>query len=81
MSADVKQMIEKANEEFLRRMTSGNPVLVDILPAGEAIPDFPERTILHSGPPVDWLKMSGAQRGACIGAVLFEGWATIPRWA
>jgi len=51
VSADVKQMIEKANEEFLRRMTSGNPVLVDVLPAGEAIPDFPERTILHSGPP------------------------------
>ncbi len=76
MSADVKQKIEKANEEFLRRMTSGNPVLVDVAPAGEVISDFPERTILHAGPPVNWQEMSGAQRGACIGAALFEGWAT-----
>ncbi len=81
MSIDVKQMIEKANEEFLRRMTSGNPVLVDVVPAGEAIPDFPERTILHSGPPVDWQKMSGAPRGACIGITLFEKWASDPEEA
>jgi uncharacterized protein DUF1116 len=78
MSGDVKQMIEKANEEFLRRMTSGNPVLVDVAPAGEVLSDFPKRTILHAGPPVDWQEMSGAQRGACIGAALFEGWATKP---
>lgn len=32
MSADVKQKIEEANEEFLHRMTSGNPVLVDVAP-------------------------------------------------
>ena len=78
MSTDVKQMIEKANEEFLRRMTSGNPVLVDVVPAGDVLSDLPERTILHSGPPVDWQKMSGAQRGACIGMMLFEGWADDP---
>ena len=28
MSAEVKRKIEKANEEFLRRMTSGDPVLL-----------------------------------------------------
>lgn len=32
MSANVKQKIEETNEEFLRRMTSGNPVLVDVAP-------------------------------------------------
>jgi len=78
VSTDVKQKIEKANEEFLRRMTSGNPVLVDVAPAGDVLSDLPERTILHAGPPVEWQKMSGAQRGACIGMVLFEGWAASP---
>lgn len=81
MSADVKLRIEEANEEFLRRMTSGDPVLVDVAPASDVYPDFPERTILHAGPPVDWQRMSGAQRGACIGAVIFEGWAKGPEEA
>jgi hypothetical protein len=31
--------------------------------------------ILHAGPPVDWQRMSGAQKGAVIGMMLFEGWA------
>jgi len=75
VSVDVKQKIEEANAEFLKRVTSGDPVLVDVVPAGEAYADFPERTILHAGPPVDWQRMSGAQRGACIGAAIFEGWA------
>ena len=75
MSADVKRKVEEANEEFLRRMTSGDPVLVDVAPASDVYGDFPERTILHAGPPVNWQQMSGAQRGACIGATIFEGWA------
>jgi len=75
VSADVKRRIEEANEEFLKRVTSGDPVLVDVAPAGDVYPDFPEKTILHAGPPVDWQRMSGAQRGACIGSCLFEGWA------
>ena len=78
MSAEFKRKIEKANEEFLRRMTSGDPVLVDVAPASDVYGDFPDRTILHAGPPVDWQQMSGAQRGACIGAVIFEGWAADP---
>ena len=31
--------------------------------------------VLHSGPPVDWQHMSGAQRGAVTAMVIFEGWA------
>ena len=75
MSVDVKRKIEEANEEFLKRVTSGDPVLVDVAPAGDVYPDFPGKTILHAGPPVEWQRMSGAQRGACIGAAIFEGWA------
>ncbi len=75
MSADMKRKVEKANEEFFKRMTSGDPILMDVAPAGDVYPGFPDKTILHAGPPVDWERMSGAQRGACIGMVLFEGWA------
>ena len=76
MSGDIKRRIEDANKEFLRRMTAGDPVLVDVAPAGDVIDGFPEHTILHAGPPVRWTNMSGAQRGACIGAAIFEGWAS-----
>ncbi|MFC2078748.1 DUF1116 domain-containing protein [Candidatus Bipolaricaulota bacterium] len=76
MSGDIKKKIEEANEEFLRRLTAGDPILVDVAPAGDVIANFPERTILHAGPPVQWDSISGAQRGACIGATIFEGWAT-----
>jgi hypothetical protein len=32
--------------------------------------------VLHSGPPATWEKMCGAQKGAIIGEVIFEGWAS-----
>src|SRR4030066_148357 len=32
---DIKQRIQAANEEAARRLTLGDPVLVDIAPAGE----------------------------------------------
>lgn len=51
MSADMRQRIEVANEEFLRRMSSGDPVLVDVAPAGDVFSEFPERTILPAGHP------------------------------
>jgi len=34
-----------------------------------------DKMILHSGPPIAWTQMCGAQRGAMIGVALFEGWA------
>ena len=72
---DIKKRIEAANEEVVKRLNAGDPVLVDIAPAGEVIPGFKDRMITHSGPPIDWPRMCGAQRGAMIGAVIFEGWA------
>ena len=78
---DIKKKIEAANEEAVKRLNAGDPVLVDIAPAGEVIPGFQDRMITHSGPPIDWSRMCGAQRGAMIGAVLFEGWAKSPEEA
>ncbi len=72
---EIKQKIETANAETVRRINEADPVLVDIAPAGEVIPGLHDRMVLHSGPPVDWQRMSGAQRGSMLGTALFEGWA------
>ena len=69
------KIIEEANRETLRRMLAGEPVLVDVMPAAEAIPEFKERMILHAGPPVSWPRMCGPMRGAVMGIAVFEGWA------
>ena len=60
---DIKQKIEKANEEAVRRLTSGEPVLVDIAPAGEVIPGMKDKMITHAGPPIEWNRMCGAHAG------------------
>jgi hypothetical protein len=70
----VKQ-IEEANQEALRRILAGEPVLVDVVPAAQAIPDLADRTILHAGPPIGWERMCGPMRGAVMGIAAFEGWA------
>jgi len=69
------QRIDDANETALDRLLSGDPVLVDVIPASEAIPELKDRMILHAGPPVDWERMCGPMRGAVMGIAVFEGWA------
>lgn len=78
MAGEIRARIEAANEEAAGRINAAEPVLVDIAPAGEVIPGLTDRMILHSGPPVGWARMCGAQRGAAIGMALFEGWARDP---
>jgi hypothetical protein len=70
------QRIDAANREALERMLSGDPVLVDVLPAVDAIPDLKEKMILHAGPPIEWQRMCGPMRGAVAGIAVFEGWAS-----
>ncbi len=73
--SDVASIIDTANEEALGRMLAGDPVLVDVLPAAQAIPELGERMILHAGPPIGWDRMCGPLRGAIAGIAQFEGWA------
>ncbi len=67
--------IEAANRQALRRLLSGDPVLVDVIPAADAIAGLKDRMILHAGPPIDWDHMCGPMRGAVTGIAVFEGWA------
>ncbi len=72
---DIKEKIQAANAEAFNRIVSADPVLVDIRPAGEVVPGLEDRMVLHSGPPVEWRNMSGAQKGAVIAMAIFECWA------
>ena len=67
--------ISAANEEAVRRMLAANPVLIDVQPAGKAIPGLREKMVLHAGPPITWERMCGPLQGAVAGAIVFEGWA------
>jgi hypothetical protein len=73
--ATVADRVDKANAEALARILAADPVLIDVILAGEAIPDLGERVMLHAGPPIDWHRMCGPMRGAVAGAAVFEGWA------
>ncbi|MBT6274092.1 MAG: DUF1116 domain-containing protein [Chromatiales bacterium] len=71
-----RKRVDAANLIAVERMKNGDPVLVDVRPAGEVIEGLEGRTILHAGPPIDWARMCGPMRGAIAGAAVFEGWAT-----
>lgn len=72
---------EGANAEAHRRLCAADPILIDILPALEALPGFPPTTILTSGPEMPWERYEGGQRNAVIGGALFEGLARSPEEA
>jgi len=65
--------IDVANQEVCRRIKQGRPVLVGMGIAKEVIPGMHERMILHAGPPITWERMCGPQRGAVMGALIYEG--------
>ncbi len=67
--------IEAANTEATERIMQGRPMLVGMGIAGEVIPGYHDRLILHAGPPITWERMCGPQRGAVMGALVYEGLA------
>ena len=70
--------VEHANETAFAAFLQAQPVLEDVRPAHELIPDLAGRLLLHAGPPVAWERMCGPMQGAIIGAILLEGWANTP---
>jgi hypothetical protein len=67
--------IDTANQEVCRRIQQGRPVLRGMGIAREVIPGMHARMILHAGPPITWERMCGPQRGAVMGALIYEGLA------
>lgn len=73
--APVTTSTSVANRTAFARLTESDPVLVDVLPAGEAVPGMTPNTILTSGAPMSWAEYYGGQRTAVLGAALYEGLA------
>jgi hypothetical protein len=67
--------IDDANQEVIKRIVSGQPVLVGMGIAREVIPGMHAQMILHAGPPIEWERMCGPTRGAVMGALIYEGMA------
>ncbi|MEM4488708.1 MAG: DUF1116 domain-containing protein, partial [Desulfurococcaceae archaeon] len=72
----LKELVIQANEKSVNNMMESEPYLIDTALAKDVIPGFKEFMLLHAGPPVSWEYASGPLRGALIGAVLYEGWAS-----
>ena len=68
--------IDAANQEVVERIQSGQAVLAGMGIARDVIPGMHEHMILHAGPPITWERMCGPQRGAVMGALIYEGLAS-----
>lgn len=53
---------------------AGDPWWVDVQTAGEFL-GLPDKTVLHSGPPIEFRRMCPLHRRGMVSACLFEGWA------
>lgn len=75
LSDALRDKIDEANRTAVSRIIDGDPVWVDILPAGEVIDGLGDYTILHSGPPIAFEDMTMLHQRGMVSGCLFEGWA------
>lgn len=68
--------IDAANQEVVERIQHGQAVLSGMGIARDVIPGMHDHMILHAGPPITWERMCGPQRGAVMGALIYEGLAS-----
>jgi hypothetical protein len=67
--------VDEANAEVVRRLDTGQPMLVGIAKAEGTIPGFGGRALLHSGPPLPFAEHCDPLRRSMQAAVVAEGWA------
>lgn len=73
----MKYDINQANQEVIAKIKAARPFWIGVKPAKDVIPELNQgKVLLHAGPPIEWQEMTGPMQGACIGAALYEGWAT-----
>lgn len=73
--------MNSANRLAVERMLASDPVLVDVIPAHEAMPELQKNTFLHAGPPIAFEDMCEPMKGAVICAALHERLASTPEEA
>ncbi|CAN5877331.1 DUF1116 domain-containing protein [soil metagenome] len=67
-----------ANATVFDRLDQVAPQITRIVPIAEIAVDLPERTVLHSGPPLPWEDLCDPLRRSVRAAVVAEGWADAP---
>jgi hypothetical protein len=70
--------VDAANATVIERLDQIAPQITGIRPVAEVAVDLPERTVLHSGPPLPWAEVCDPLRRSVRAAVVAEGWATAP---
>lgn len=73
--------MREANRIAMKKMLASDPVLVDIIPAHEAMPELKKNLFLHAGPPIAFDDMCEPMKGAVICAALHERLADSPEEA
>ena len=63
--------------ETHRLRDAGDPLWVDVQSAGEFL-QLADKTILHSGPPIEYGRMCVLHRRGMVNACILEGWAKTP---
>ncbi len=73
-----REEIDRENQKVIDKMIKAQPFLVDVKLAKEVVDVFKEdrKLILHAGPPIEYKNMTGPMQGSCVGAVLYEEWAS-----
>lgn len=66
------EKIAAANQIALERILSAQPFLDGFGQAIDTVPGMTRTTILHAGPPIEFLRMSGPMKGAVTGALVYE---------
>lgn len=67
--------IDKANDEVVRRLNEGVPMLDGVETAADVVPSMSDRTILHCGPAISWSDMCNPLQRSVQAAIVAEGWA------
>ena len=75
MNEGIKNKVEEANIIAIERILKSIPLLVDVKPAIEVLPNMKRNSILHAGPPIAWERMCGPMKGAIVATIIFEGLA------
>ncbi len=69
--------IGEVNRSVIAKVVASQPVIRDVVPAKTVVDVMNQgKVILHAGPPIQYKNMPNTVQGSCVGAVLFEGWAT-----
>lgn len=68
--------IDEANQAVIDKIVAGSPFLLDVVPAKTVIKELNGKVLLHAGPPIKYENMTDPMKGSCVGAMLFEEWAT-----